>query len=619
MRFENEQQRKWDVVRQKLDQLCARRTSRHVIRDQFFQTKQDGRSIDQFVIDLRKQGKDCGFGDLKDDLMMHVLIRGVESDRMRRRLLEAENLDLDKAIRLCQVMESTATDLLKLAGPADESKEEVAVVGFKSRVVGGAPRENRSGTSVSTGVNQSSGRDSRNSRQEGFQRVTCSRCGWTHKPRQCPAFGQQCKKCHGRNHFARVCRTPTQTLLVEESVESEEDVAEPHLVFQISVRKVDKKLLAQVLVIVNGQKKTMECQLDTAASCNVMSCQDFKKLGCPCLRESHTKLTMYDGTVKSSLGKCQLQVNNRQGQDRRLIFEVLETKHCSLLSLDSCLELHLLSYEEESVCLAEARQKVSKEQVLQEYGDLFSGLGCLPGQYHIELDPERAPVQNRPRRVPYKMRKAVEEKLANMEKAGIIAKVETPTDWISNMTAVWKPGKAEVRICLDPKDLNNAVKRNHFNMPTLEDVLPELSKAKVFSLLDAKDGFLQIQLSEQSSFLTTFWGPTNRYRWLRLPFGLSSAPEEFQRRLQSALHGIDGVVVVADDVLVYGKGDTKEKAREHHDEALLRVLKRARKCNLKFNRDKLRLHLEELKYIGHWITAEGVRPEIPLLTPCFGA
>ena len=90
-------------------------------------------------------------------------------------------------------------------------------------------------------------------------------------------------------------------------------------------------------------------------------------------------------------------------------------------------------------------------------------------------------------------------------------------------------------------------------MPTLEDVLPELTNAKVFSLLDAKDGFLQVCLSDQSSFLTTFWGPTCRFRWLRLPFGLSSAPEEFQRRLQAALYGIDGVVVVVDDILIYGR------------------------------------------------------------------
>ena len=371
---------------------------------------------------------------------------------------------------------------------------------------------------------------------------------------------------------------------------------------QITVEKVGKKLLAQVPVMVNGWEQTLECQLDTAASCNVIALRDFQTLGWPPLQKSNSKLTMYDGTVKHALGKCGLQLTNRQGLIS-LTFEALETKHHTLLSLDSCLELCLLSYEVESVCLAEAHQKVPKEQLLKDYHDVFSGLGCLPGEYCIEVDPAVPPVQNRPRRIPYKMQKAVEEKLASMEKAGIVAKVEIPTSWISNTctTAVWKSGKAEVRICLDPRDLNKAVRRNHFNMPTLEDVLPELSNAKVFSLLDAKDGFLQVQLNDQSSLLTTFWGPKGKYRWLRLPFGLSSTPEEFQRRLQAVLYGIDCVVVVADDILIYGKGDSQEEARDNHDEALLQVLRRARKYNLKFNKDKLRLHLPELQYIGHRI------------------
>ena len=163
------------------------------------------------------------------------------------------------------------------------------------------------------------------------------------------------------------------------------------------------------------------------------------------------------------------------GEEIALTFEVLETKHHTLLSLHSCLELCLLSYEMESVCLAEARQKVSKEQVLKDYHDVFSGLGCLPGEYCIEVDPAVPPVQNRPHRIPYKMQKTVEEKLASMENARIVAKVEIPTSWISNMTTVWKSGKAKVRICLDPRYLNKVVRRNHFNMPTLEDVPPELS------------------------------------------------------------------------------------------------------------------------------------------------
>ena len=122
-------------------------------------------------------------------------------------------------------------------------------------------------------------------------------------------------------------------------------------------------------------------------------------------------------------------------------------------------------------------------------------------------------------------------------------------------------------------------------MPTMDDVLPLLGRAKIFSLLDVKDGFMHIHLSEHSSWLTTFWGPACRYRWLRLPFGISSAPEEFQRRLQAALHGLEGVAVVADDILIYGKGTSMAEAHRSHDEALLQLLKRARECNIKLNRN----------------------------------
>ena len=94
-----------------------------------------------------------------------------------------------------------------------------------------------------------------------------------------------------------------------------------------------------------------------------------------------------------------------------------------------------------------------------------------------------------------------------------------------------------------------------------------------------------------------------------MPFGISSAPEEFQRRLQAALHGIEGVAVVADDVLVFGGGETDEEARQRHDEALVQLLMRARKCNIKFNKEKMRLHMSELQYIGHRISSKGVSPD----------
>ena len=148
------------------------------------------------------------------------------------------------------------------------------------------------------------------------------------------------------------------------------------------------------------------------------------------------------------------------------------------------------------------------------------------------------------------MKQAVESKLAEMEKAGIIARVDKPTDWIKNMTAVWKAASA--RICLDPRELNKAVKCNNFGMPAIDDVLPRPKCSEC--ILDAKEGFLHVKLSEESSFLTTFWGPQCRYRWCRLPFaGLCSAPEELQRRLQAVMHGTDEVAVVADDIVIFGR------------------------------------------------------------------
>ena len=107
------------------------------------------------------------------------------------------------------------------------------------------------------------------------------------------------------------------------------------------------------------------------------------------------------------------------------------------------------------------------------------------------------------------------------------------------MVAIRKPWK--LRICIEPKDLNKALKRNHYLMPTIEDILPSLANVKVFSVLDDKDGFDQVRLDQQSSFLTTFWTPFGRYRWLQIPFGIKTAPEEYQKGQREALEGLEDI------------------------------------------------------------------------------
>ena len=91
--------------------------------------------------------------------------------------------------------------------------------------------------------------------------------------------------------------------------------------------------------------------------------------------------------------------------------------------------------------------------------------------------------------------------------------------------------------------------------------------------------------------------------------GLTSSPEEFQRRLLLTLDGLDGIFIVVEDILIIGRGETDEEARRDHDKNLDRLLQRARKQNLKLNKAKMRFHLTEIKYIGHVLSIEGVKAD----------
>ena len=145
-------------------------------------------------------------------------------------------------------------------------------------------------------------------------------------------------------------------------------------------------------------------------------------------------------------------------------------------------------------------------------------------------------MQGNPRRVPIPVKDELRRKINELEAMGVIAKVAKPTPWINNMVVVRKPNK--LRLCPDPLHLNKGIVRNHYPTSTVEDIAPKLTKATVFSVVDAKDGFLQVVLDEPSSYLTTFWTPFGRYRWLRMPFGIKSAPEEFQGALMNVLKAL---------------------------------------------------------------------------------
>ena len=161
--------------------------------------------------------------------------------------------------------------------------------------------------------------------------------------------------------------------------------------------------------------------------------------------------------------------------------------------------------------------------------------------------------------------------------------------------------------CLDPKDLNKAILREHYPLPTIEEVATRLCGAKCFSISDVPNGFWHIPLDEDSSMRTTFNSPFGWYRWKRLPFGISSAPEVFQRKMHEIIEGLHGIEVVADDFIVVGFGDTEEQWIEDHDASLEAFLKRCTERDLRLNDKKMRLRLSSVPFIGHVATANGLQ------------
>jgi hypothetical protein len=139
--------------------------------------------------------------------------------------------------------------------------------------------------------------------------------------------------------------------------------------------------------------------------------------------------------------------------------------------------------------------------------------------------------------MPYTIKPKVKSELDKLVKTGVITPVDTPTKWVSQLVIAEKKS-GDLRICIDPRPLNKALKRPRYQLPVIDDVLPELAQAKVFSKLDLSSAFWQVQLDYESSLLTTFGTSWGRYRWLRLPFGTCASSEIFQHQIHVTLEGL---------------------------------------------------------------------------------
>jgi len=199
----------------------------------------------------------------------------------------------------------------------------------------------------------------------------------------------------------------------------------------------------------------------------------------------------------------------------------------------------------------------------------------------------------------------VNDELKRLCDEGIIRPVTQPTDWLSNILVKEKPN-GKLQICIDPSQtINKAIRRPKYTIPTIGEKLPQLTKAKVFTIIDVSEAFHTIMMDEE----TTFQGPNGRYCYTRMPFGITSGPEEYQLCQHELLDGLHGVINIADDICVFGCGDSKEEADIVHNKNLTGLLEKCSNHDLRLSANKLQFKSPSVTFMGHKLTDKGVEPD----------
>jgi hypothetical protein len=568
--------------------------------------QQGEETIDQFVTDLRRLSVNCNYGTLRESLIRDQVVSGVADADVKERLLRESDLTLDGAVKLSRAAEASKAHLKGLAGAtggaSGVSKSDAEVHGVHQRGQRGSWRGGKRGAPRGNGKAASKWSGKPESRSK------CTRCGFSyHKFGKCPALDKECLQCNKVGHFSSCCRSSVPNSKQKDCyfVATDSDLYDDYTdaqdedgLFIDSITNTNSQNRPhQWQVEVHIQNKPVSFKIDSGAEINCISKTLCRELGHRDLEPTETRLIGYFGQRRRPLGKVTLDVSYKS-QVYPTTFQVVDgvVNVKPVLGLNTCLEMNLI--KRVYSMMTEEREN-NPNNILEEFPDVFGRLGCLSKEYDIKVDPSVPPVVHPPRRVPYAIRDRLKAQLRKMQQEGIIEKVNEPSEWVSSMVVIEK-SNGQLRICIDPKDLNRAILREHYPMKTLDEVVSKLAGAKYFSVLDAGQAYYQVPVTEQSSKLLTFNTPFGRYRFRRMAMGIKSAPEYWQRTASQMFDNMEGVEAIMDDILVWGS------TMKEHNERLRHVLERIRKENLTLNRDKCKVGVLSVAYMGSKLSQNGL-------------
>ena len=644
----NDQKKQLKIVLEKFDSYFEPKKLVKSYITRFQQRVQEPQeTVAEYISALRDLASHCEFGELEDRQVAIQISNGVRDTKLKEKLWE-DDLDLDQVTKKCNSFEQSK-ETRKLCAREAQVHAVSARGQSRGRSRGRGDRGNSRGRGQSPyGAAASSSAPGRGvpyrgrgqaprgqhyqsqpyhgqayrgqSRQSNYQ-SGCSNCGLIHGPRQCPAYNRNCNKCHALGHFAKCCQNKTVHYAEHDSYNDDmyydtlhydnffaEDDAEVtdcnEAMETLTVYATEKCDVKQVNSVKNDvmtvefqttRDDVVKFKIDTAADCSVLTKASYDKMiNKPKLRLSKVAIRGITGNPSKACGTVTLPVRHR-GEVVFLNCEVVNDVNCpNLLSEAESLRLNLVKHiNHNKGCSSTSSIPPSAQAVYKQYADVTQGVGKIPGKYALKIDENAQPVAHPPRPIPAALRDATKKKLDEMEKMNIVQKVPvgSPTLWCSALHVVHKKNTSpdvDVRITIDPKDLNKVLLREYHPM-------------KFFTVLDANMGYFQIELTDESQDLTTFNTPFGRYKYLRLPMGVSSAPEIYQRAMGEMFADIDGVEIIMDDILIHAP------TLEVHNQRLDRVLRQCREQNLKLNPKKTKLCTNNVVYIGHVLSDEGVK------------
>ena len=504
-----------------------------------------------FVTELRTKAEACNFKSEAERMVRDKIVFSVDP-HLQERLLRESSLTLDRTIDICRAYEASKKQMKEISKASSVVQEQQEL--FVEKV-------------------------------QANDRGSCKFCGTRHvfKKHLCPAWGKRCDGCNGRNHFKKCCKRIN--LVGNGSSVEKEALPEADL---LAFSHRGDRLTA----LMNISGRDVRFQIDTAADVNTIS---ERYVDPAVISKPKQSLVMWNKTKLVPVGEAILPILNPLCNKPEWVnFTVVKDGLTNLLGLSTSLKLGFISVNDSKFI----SNVFCKDDT--ELGDL--------GQASLVTDKTIKPVVLPCRQVPFSLSSKVKEEIDRLLQRGVLVSVDQPTRWVNQMAVVEK-NNGKIRICLDPQPLNRALQREYFRLPTFEEVRPQFQNAKLFTKLDVKEAFWHVSLDDESSMLTTMMTPWGRLRWTRLPFGLNVSSEIFQKRLIQALEGLPGVVNVADDIVVLGRGQSMSEAEADHERNLKALRARCQERKVILNDEKARVKQNEIVFMGHLISSDGIKPD----------